>query len=73
VAAFSVALESMTDLLVTENETVFAPIPDKALAKELRNALQAVVDQFASRIGVEGSLIVKKKLTTSIIQPTETS
>ena len=61
-AAFSVALESMTDLLVTENEAVFAPIPDKAPAKELRNALQAVVDQFAPRIGAEGALIVKNKI-----------
>lgn len=61
-AAFTVALEGMTDIIMNENPEKFTPIPDKKLAKDFRGDLLNVLAKYEDRLSEYGTETLKKKI-----------
>jgi hypothetical protein len=61
-AGFSVALESLTELLVSRDEEEFKPIKDKKLADEIRGNFKREISKHSSSISDEGMSILNSKI-----------
>lgn len=61
-ALYSVCIETITELLKSENEEVFKPIPDKSIWKTFRKEVIATLDNIKSDISEEGYSILNAKI-----------
>jgi len=68
-ALYSVAIEALTEYLVSETPEPFKPISNKAEAKKLISSLMAVLDASKSTIDINGYTILSKKIA-NINSPT---
>jgi hypothetical protein len=62
-AAYSVALESLTDLMVSEKEDVLAPIKDKKVAREIVAHLISELDRYAAQLDKDGLEVLKTRIS----------
>jgi len=61
-AMYSVCIETMTELLKSENEESFKPIPDKTIWKQFNKEITSTLDKIKSKISVEGYKILSAKI-----------
>ena len=61
-AAYAVALESITDLIVLDNEEVFAPVKDKKLSAEIRAKLKDALNEFEDKLDTTALNTYKARL-----------
>ena len=61
-AIYSIALESITNIISEKNQTSFTPIPNKKLAKKIVNTLKSSLTEFRSLLEKEGLETLNKKL-----------
>lgn len=59
---YSIAIETITQLIYEENEQKVNPIPDQALAKEVRKKLQNCLMTFDDLISTYGKTILSAKI-----------
>jgi hypothetical protein len=61
-SAFSVALESLTELIISETAESFSPITDKLLARELKRKLKTELDTFKEKLSAKSTVILKERI-----------
>lgn len=61
-ALYSVAIETLTEFLKEKNESVFKPISDKSLSKEIREKLLDELGKYSTKVDSRGFEILKKKI-----------
>jgi len=61
-AVYSIALEAISDIICTENESKIVPIPDKPLAKKVLNALRSALETFSTKISPAGLDTLNRKI-----------
>lgn len=59
---YSIALESLSDLILGDDKLNLAPIKIKKTSQDFRKALNKVVDEYNDRIDDEGILALKRKV-----------
>ena len=66
---YSITLETMTNIICTENEEKVKPIPDEKLAKSIQDSFYEVLDDFSEKLSEYGLGILKSKIN-DINRPT---
>lgn len=68
-AIYSIAIETIANVVFEMHEEKLLPVVDKALAKSIRESLSKTIEEFKDSLGEEQLAILKNKIA-SINQPT---